>query len=141
MADDCRGFPCSKVIGSAGGTLEVQGFKLTVPANAVSSNTTFTVDKHSAPNITDFREDSDVYELGPLGKDFPTRDVNIDVPYTPLSSGPKMYFATSATVTVIDPLGWVPGPANQQKYDGRGRFDNCDTDTFDSCFVIVGEET
>jgi hypothetical protein len=140
MADDCRSFPCSKVIGSAGGTLEIQGFKLTVPANAVTSNTTFTVDKYSAPAITGFREDSDVFELSPHGKDF-YRDVNIDVPYSPLSAGASMYFSTSATVTIIDPLGWVPGPAAQQKYDARGNFNNCDADSFDKYFVIVGEET
>ena len=135
---DCRIFPCSKVIGSAGGTLTVGTFKLTVPRGAVSSNTTFTVSKHAAPRVTGIAERSAVYEVSPHGLDF-ARDVNIDVPYTPLSSNAKMYFSMDRYATIVDPLGWQPNPTGDQKYDGHGNFDNCNTNTFDRYYVLVAE--
>jgi ZU5 domain len=135
---DCRSFPCSKVIGRAGGTLTVGTFKLTVPANAVSSNTTFTVNKHAAPRVVGLTERSAVYELSPHGVDF-SRDVNIDVPYTPLSATARMHFSMDRYATIVDPLGWQPNPESDQKIDGHGNFDNCNTNTFNRYFVLVGE--
>lgn len=106
-------YPISVVVGPAGATIEgTDGFKLVIPANALSQNTTITIAAPvTAPSLRGKTMVSRSYGIGPDNLAL-ARAATIFVPYfsqyEPQRSSIVVYLASDPTEP--DPSGWQPTP-------------------------------
>ncbi len=82
-----NGIPVSKTIGSAGGSVSIDGaVEIEIPAGALSADTEITIQPltNNSPN-----GNGNAYRLGPDGTNF-SKPVKVTFPYTPIVDGPAI---------------------------------------------------
>lgn len=82
-----NGIPVSKTIGSAGGSVSIDGaVEVEIPAGALNADTEITIQSltNNAPN-----GNGNAYRLGPDGTNF-SKPVKLTFPYTPVVDGPPL---------------------------------------------------
>ncbi|MBI5608366.1 MAG: hypothetical protein HY902_05755 [Deltaproteobacteria bacterium] len=106
-------YPISVVVGTAGATIVGEdGFKLIIPQNALTQNTTITIAAPiTAPSLRGMTMVSRSYGIGPDGLSL-AHDATIYVPYFSQYESQRssivVYLASDPSEP--DPTGWVPTP-------------------------------
>jgi ZU5 domain len=89
------GSPAERAVGAAGGTVEGDGVKLTVPAGAVEGNVTFSITPSSTPPPDTHTALSPMFVFGPEGISFAV-PVTVEMAFSGDATGASLIWSTRA---------------------------------------------
>jgi hypothetical protein len=149
MSQSCGSYPCSAVIGSGGGYVEVTAgredyFKVTIPAGALTGDVTIGVALPAGTPVFPSGHYcvSKARELTPHNQTFQAGyKARIDIGYAramvpdQYKSNVRLYISNKA---ILDPLGWMPIAVGDCVFDANGELDYARLANFSKWYVAVG---